>query len=392
MRILFYLPVLTETWLAIIVPLIEIAARDAEVHVIVPSIGEGTGVAPDRIDSLARSAGGTWHLIEDAGHAALRIGASASPQLLQLVVEIAADYTICRSADVALPRTFPGKICFLMEADYPPFVQSGLVRLSGPGIFDHGAMPPLTDQQTALLMPSMEPLRDTFVTQRLSSAEARSRFLAQNDLPHDRPIVAMPLEHDGSDNFYMLHSPSPVNTGFVEEIAAGLAERCVLALTIHPAQRRDPSVMARLSALADDRVRILSTANGVDLTYALARHCDGMIFRDSKSIAWAAMFEKPIFRRSRFRSGAWLNAYSSLTRFDAAIGTSSAHHPGLDDAVLWLAFHLSNDAFGTDDPGLCLADLIDRIDYPFNQTRWTRSLAHRAADLSAAMAITSIGG
>ncbi len=90
--------------------------------------------------------------------------------------------------------------------------------------------------------------------------------------------------------------------------------------------------MARLSKLADDRVRILLIRNDADLTAALARHCDGMIFRDSKSITWAAMFEKPLFRRSPFTTVAWLNAYSSLACFGTAIGTSSACRPGREDA------------------------------------------------------------
>ncbi len=389
---MFYLPVVTPWWFDnVILPLIRTTAAEAEVHVLIPPLWRNTGITPRQLEASADIEGVCWHVIDDPDHSALRTRPGDARALIDVVRKIGPDYTICRSADVTLPRTFPGKTCFLMEADYPPFVQSGLVRLSGFNIFDHGAMAPLTDQHKALLMPSLEPLRNAFSAQRESSAEARSDFLTETGLPCDRPIVAMPLEHDGSDNFYMLHSPSPVNGSFVEEVAAGLAERCVLALTVHPAQRDDPAIMARLSKLADDRVRILSTRNDVDLTPALARHCDGMIFRDSKSITWAAMFEKPLFRRSRFTTGAWLNAYSSLACFDTAIGTSSARRPGREDALLWLAFHLSNDAFRADDPEFCLADLIDRIDHPLNPTRWTRSLARRAADLSAAVAIISIG-
>lgn len=391
MKVLFYLPVITEAWLEkVAAPMIRALSGDADVHVIVPPPWNGTGVPGERLESLSRQVGGTWHLFDDPDHPTIRTAGWKVSALMRLVNGIAADYTICRSAEIETPRAFRGLAAFLMEGDYPPFAHGTLVRLTGPAIFSHGAMPSLTNAQQALLRQSTAGLREALRPNGPAEADARARFFAKTGLPENRPVVAVPLEHDGPDNFYMLHSPSPVNAAFVREIAAQLHQRCVLALTIHPAQRRDPRAMNLLMELEDERVRILQTPDGDDFTPTLVRHCDAAVFRDSKSIAWAALLRKPLCRISRFSTGDWLRSISTLKDLNAALG-SSTRCAALEDALLWIGFHLANCAFKPDDPHFNLADLVDRIERPFNPERWLPALDRRSADLcSAAASIASL--
>lgn len=377
---------------AIIRPLIETAARSADVHVVVPPRWAGTGLGEADLASLRTLAGTTWHFFDSPDHPSLRTTPSDPEAVLRIVRAIDPDYSFCRSADVVTPCRFPGKIGFLMEADFPPLPSRGRIRLSGAGIFDHGVMPCLDDGQRDWLAGQMRPLLEAVQSMRRGDAAGRPRFSARTGLPADRRIIALPLEHDGEDNFYMMHSPAPVNEPFVRELAARLGDDCVLALTVHPAQRQDPAAMARLESLACDKVRILALADGGDVTPALACHCDGMIVRDSKSFVWPALFGKPIFRLSRFASAPWLNAYSDFDALNAALRSGRPNLADLQEALVWIGFNLANNAFLAVDPGLALADLIGRVEQPFHPARWERGLEQSRADLLAAAAsLHSIG-
>lgn len=388
MRLLFYLPVITQAWLEnIVTPMIAAAARDAEVHVIVPPLWQGTGVNRETFDRAAAGSRAVWHWFDDPAHPRTRTSAATVPSLLHLVAAIGPDYTICRSADVEAPSVFPGSTAFLMEGDYPPFARGRLVRLTGPQhILDHGVMPELTPDQHQMLRHAVTGFQEALSSRKRHAVEARARFLDAHGLPGDRPIIGVPLEHAGADNFFMLHSPAPNNVTFVRTIAAGLDGRCVLALTVHPAQRCDPVAMAMLEPLLSDKIRILSEDPDGDPTPRLAHACDAMIFRDSKSIAWAALYGKPVHRLSRFATGDWLRPSATLTGLNLAVRDGTSASPDPYDAVTWLGYHLANSAFDPADPALDLADLLDRIDRPFNPKRWQRALDRRNVDLAEATA------
>ncbi|GAO38104.1 hypothetical protein SCH01S_03_00790 [Sphingomonas changbaiensis NBRC 104936] len=377
---------------AIIRPLIETAARSVDVHVVVPPRWAGTGVGEADLASLRALPGTTWHIFDSPDHPSLRTTPSDPGAVLRIVRAIDPDYSFCRSADVVTPCRFPGKVGFLMEADFPPLPSRGRIRLSGAGIFDHGVMPWLDEGQRDWLAGQTRPLLEAVRSMRRGDAAGRARLFDQTGLPADRRVIALPLEHDGEDNFYMMHSPAPVNEPFVRELAARLGDDCVLALTIHPAQRQDRAAMARLEGLACDRVRILAPADDGDATPALARHCDGMIVRDSKSFVWPALFGKPVFRLSRFASAPWLNVYSDFDALQTALRSGRPNVPDIEEALVWIGFHLANNAFLATDPDLALADLIDRVERPFHPARWDLGLEQSRADLLAAAAsLHSIG-
>ena len=393
MRVLFYLPVVTREWMsAIIRPLIEVAARTADVHILVPPRWAGTGLDPADLASHRAIGRTSWHVFDAPDHPSLRTTPSHPDALMRLVRAIDPDYTFCRSADRVTPCGFPGKTAFLMEGDFPPLAARRRIRISGPALFDLGVMPRLDDEQRAFLAGWMAPLAKSLLVMRAGDPGARARFLAANGLPDDRRIIALPLEHDGEDNFYMMHSPAPVNAPFVQTLGDRLGKDAVLALTVHPAQRQDQAAMDRLECLAGDKVRIVGAANGGDVTPALVRHCDGIVLRDSKAFVWPALFGKPIFRLSRFVSAPWLYAYSDFDQFQEALRACAARIPDLDEALVWIGFHLANNAFSAADPDLDLDELIGRIDGPFDPARWDRALRHAKPDLdAAATSIQTIG-
>lgn len=384
MRILFYLPVASRTWLTDTgLPLIERAARDADVHVIVPHFWMGTGVSAPDFEELAQKSGAIWHHYGVEDHHELRMNARSPQQLLRLVRAIAPDYVLCRSADIETPRAFPGKIFFLMEGDYPPMPPAGRIRLTGFSIFDHGMLPPLDKGSKETLHKAVSSIGLAVAGAARSDADARSEFLAAFDLPATRPIIGMPLEHDGPDNFFMHHAPTPENAAFVRQVLTQLSDEPVLALTLHPAQRNDPQAVKAVAELSGARVRILQTPDGSDLTPMLARHCDALLFRDSKSIIWAGLFGKPIFRQSRFATASWLNPHATLGSLEASLGNSPPETRS-EDALLWLGFHLANQAFDPADADLCLMERIECAERPSSPEIWARNLDREAAAIAAA--------
>jgi hypothetical protein len=378
MRILFYLPVVTEWWFDnVIVHLIRVAAREAEVHVAVPPLWRLTGISERQLESCLDLPEIRWHILGGQDHQSLRTCPSDPDGLVEFVRGINPDYTFCRSADVATPGRFPGKVRFVMEASFPPFTISNRIMLQPSGLYDHGIVPPLDEDQRAYLDGRIAPGWERLSALYPRDDAARAAYLAEAGLPADRKIIALPLDYEGEENFfYELHGVTPPNAELVADLVPRIGDDCILALTKHPIERELPfSHVVRVAEQAPDRVRIVETlGKSGNATLSLMQHCDGMIVRDSKSFGNSVFLGKPMLRLSRFASGAWMNAYSELPAFLDALRSGAPRVAAAADTRSWIGFHHANNAFVPDDPLLTLDDLIDRVERPVNPARWKASL------------------
>ena len=388
MRILFYLPVVTELWFDhVLAPLIRAAAKDAEVHVIVPPLWSMTGITARQLAGCADLTEVHWHILDGEDHPSYRMTPAAPDALVDFVGRIDPDYTFCRSADVTTPGRFPGQVRYLMEGGFPPLPPDGAPRwgyamVQGPNLFDHGFLPDLDERRNAWLDEQIAPVWNILQARYHHVGDRRS-YLAEAGLPTDRKIIAVPLEYDAPDNFFdKVHSVDASNDRFVATLANQIDDDFLLAVTIHPVQEKLRSaVVDRIAAMDRNKVRIVRApgdgAGGV--TRLLIQHCDGVVLRDSKSFVNAAFFAKPLLRLSRFASADWLRAYTDVPTFLEALRSGTARSADDADVRTWFAYHYANNAFPVGDPDMTLADLLDRANRPCNPARWQAHLdRHRA--------------
>jgi hypothetical protein len=371
----------------VVAPLVRLAARKAEVHVAVPLPWCGTGLSERQLGQCADLRDIRWHVLGGDDHVSLRSRPTAPDDLIAFVRDIAPDYTFCRSADVETPAAFPGKTRFLMEAAIPPFAPragapAGRVQLNGPDMFDRGFLPAL-DPESQERLGALAQSASTALHARHGGGD-RAAYLADAGLPSDRRIIALPLDCEGPVNFFTnLHRVSGSNARLIADLAARLDDDCILALTQHPLNVRAARDADRpvepiepVLAAAGDRVRLVQVAGPCgSATASLIRHADGMVACDSKAIGYAAFFGTPILRLSRFASADWMNAYSDLAEFQAALRDGSPRGPDTDAAMAWLTFHYANDVFAAHDPALTFGELIARVDTPVDPARWQAGLA-----------------
>lgn len=380
MRVLFYLPVITEWWFDnIMTHLIRAAARDAEVHVAVPPSWRLTGITERQLRDCIDLPDIRWHILGGEGHESLRTVPSNPDALIEFVRGIDPDYTFCRSADMATPYRFPGKVCFVMEASMPPFPEPTWIYLQsgGAGIYDHGLMPALDAEQRAYLQAQVAPGWDRLHHRYPDVDAARRAYLVQAGLPLDRKILALPIDYEGQENFfYPLHRVTPPNAEFVAELAARIGDDMVLALTKHPIEHQlTYDDVESVAAQMPDRVRLVATPDDSgNATLQLIRYSDGLIVRDSKAFAASAFFGKPTLRLTRFATGEWMNAYADVDAFLDAVRAGTARRAAAEDARAWFGFHHANNVFDAEDPELTLESLIDRIERPLDPSRWEAAL------------------
>ncbi len=398
MRILFYLPAVTRNWLDnLLAPLIRRMAHEAEVHVVVPLKWMDTGIDPVQLQQWIDLPDIRWHILDGADHPSFRTAPASPDDLIDFLGAIDADYTFCRSADITTPLRFPGKVRFLMEADYPPLLgdyrpHSDRIMMTGAGIFDHGRLPALAPEQRARLTAYAAPLWETFQKRYPAYPGGRAQYLEDADLPTDRPIIAVPLEAEGRTNFFedLYWGPSQ-NEAFIYRLIEECDPDTVLALTPHPVSAIQPpdiqcrisASMRRLAELAPDRLRVLTgPGNMRELTRWLVQYSDGVILRDSKVVASAAFYGKPILRLSQFATGDWINAYDDIGTFLDDVGAGRARTAALDDALAWYAFHHANNAFVPYEARHSLQQLLDYVDQPVNPDRWEASLQRHRHDFA----------
>lgn len=387
MRILFYLPVVTEYWFRnIILPMIQTAAQEAEVHIVAPpGPWQLTGITETMLQACVDMPGLQWHILDGEHHPSYRTRPTQQADFVEFVHQINPDYTFCRSADVETPAMFPGKVRFVMEATFMPLVPDHMpfhewvMIHDGPGLFDHGLMPQLSDTQRTRFREHVQPIWNRYVEREIDCPSVRNAYLAEAGLPRNRKIIAVPLEYDGPENFFnVLHGIGKPNDELVAELAEQIDDDSILAVTVHPIQQvRHPETSRRIAHMDPAKVRIVR-GPGLrnQLTSWLLHHCDGAIVQDSKSIMNAAFFEKPVLRLSKFTTADWVNAYDDIASFMTDIRAGTARTASRDDAMVWLGYHHANQALAASElPSKSLAALLDRVDRPINPERWEANLA-----------------
>lgn len=381
MKILFYLPMLSDWYFDdIVVHLMRVAARDAEVHVAAPPQWCMTGLNERQLMQCFDLPDINWHILDGPDHPSLRSVPSDPDALVDLARMIAADYTFCRSADVSTPMRFPGKIRFLREAVVPPFVPrsgapGGWLKLSGPGIYDQGMMPLLMEDEHQMLQAMIGSRWCGLQAGSSVSNAAKRAYIEAAGLPTDRRLLVFPLTYEGQiPNRHALES----NSSLIAKIGAQLDDDFVVALTQHPlninprrAMDRPDSPVEPVVAAYADKMRLVQLPGPLgNPTASLIRCCDGVIVGDTQSFGYAAAFGKPLMRFSRFAAGEWLQAYADLAEFQHDVRARAARRPSETDAMRWFAFHYGNEVFSAQRQGLNLQHLIDRIERPVDSARW----------------------
>jgi hypothetical protein len=371
MKVLFYLPVVTPWWFDnIIVHLIRSMAVEAEVHVIVTPLWRNTGIGPAQLGNCDDLRHVRWHVYDEDDHPHIRFSAAKAPALIELIHEIDADITLCRSADVKNPLEFPGVVRFIMEGAALPLLTAGDWVTIQPMIFDNGAMPKLDPAQRTRLDAMFAPAWAALdAHQTVRSDEWRSAL----GLPSNGKIIALPLEYEHPENFYVGYRRLKSNAELVADVAQRMPGDWTLALTNHPLNLIHCDNRALFAAIDrfGDRVRMLPD-QGLSgrATLALAANADGVIVENSKTFSAAAFFGTPIQRTSRFPTAGWMNNYEDLDRFFAAIASGTAKAAGRSDVRSWLGYHVANNIVDPDHPDHDAADLIARVQRPSDPARW----------------------
>jgi hypothetical protein len=384
MRIVFYLPVVTPWWFEnVIVPLLEKLAPSHEVHVVAPQAWKGTGIGPAQADLCAHLPLIRWHIITDETHPSMRTEPVQRDAIISFMNTLAPDYVLCRSADLETTKAFPGTVRHITEGRVAPFdyLPGRIVFTNAP--FDHGILPELGSELEARLDRLIEPLWESLASR--YAAAGNSDGSAKADLDNVCKILLLPLEYEHEENFFTIHSVAPrPNARLVEDLIERLDERFFLAVTNHPLNELhvDNGALEDVIAAHPSRARLFRSAPAADpdATTALMREADGVFLGDSKTFGLAGYFGTPVCRRSRFKTGDWLNAYDDIDSFASAIADGTVISPDTCKARTWFAFHLANSLISTDDPALTGDDLLERIEKPVDPSRWDRNFAHFAQD------------
>jgi hypothetical protein len=285
---------------------------------------------------------------------------------------------LCRSADYETAQASPGTVRLLMEGRHDPFPSPSHWSIFQDRPFDHGMMPDLSagarDRLASLIAPAWAILRDRHATR----AGEREAALGRCGVPADRPVLLVPLEYEGEDNFFDMHRiGARPNHDLVAELAERVGPGFTLVFTNHPRNDAQVDSASLLQAIdAQDNAVLAPPAIGtLPATLALAKHADGMILGDSKTFAQGAFFGKPMLRRTRFQSGAWLNTYSDFEPFLGDVAAGMAKAPSPEDAQLWFGLHVANELFDPKAPDLTARQILTHMERPVDPERWEPAIA-----------------
>jgi hypothetical protein len=372
MRLLFYLPAVTNWWFEhIIVPTMRRLHEtpSVELHVMIAPIWRGTGVDGDSLWAARDLDRVHWHIIDDADPDLFLDTGHAVPGLLDLVAQIDPALTLARSADFATPRRFPGVVRYIMEGDASPFVdrQRRLVIESTP--FFHGAMTTdatLAERCARLMQPSWDLVQAGAMTDR------RDELRAQLVLPLDRRVVALPLLYEHTENLFLRHAAFPTGIAAIEAVISALPEDTVLAVTDHPLNLRfvDRSALNACIARHADRIVLCRQPNATEM---LAASADAMIVDLSKSWSVAAYYGTPIVHVGTLPLADWLRPLRGLNTLRAALSADALTTSDPASARRWFGWHFAARSFY---PGtLDLDQLLRKVDEQISDAEIAENLA-----------------
>ena len=381
MKILFYLPVITPRWFErIIVPLIEKLAGEHDVHVLAPVAWRGTGVGERELAQCAHLPKICWHVVNDQNHPSLRTDPVERDGVIAFVEWLEPDYVLCRSADFETVKAFPGIVRQITEgaADPLPLPRYCVHLTDCP--FDHAVLPDLDGNQLDALNQLIEPFWSKLEASTHIDETQRSYLREWSGLPNDRPTLFLPLEYEHEENFFTKHRVGETpNAELLAQLAEQYGDRVFFAVTNHPLNELhvDNSALNTTIAAHKDCMRLLSgtTPLGGSTSHCLAREADGMLLGDSKMYALAAFLGTPVIRRSRFKTGRWMNAYDEIEAFLEAVEHGSCAAPDQAAARTWFAYHTANNLIDPTSPDLTETELLERVDQPLNPGRWQRNFS-----------------
>lgn len=370
-RILFYLPNVTLWWFDnVVAPLARILARECEVHIMVPPRWRSTGIEPAQLLQFADGPDVTWHILDGDDHPSLRTAGSRNAELRDLVTAIDADCTLCRCADPEAVHAFPGMVRYIMEGAAAPIVNGGNPIIFTTRLFEHGALPPLTETQAAWLDANFAGIWAEFEDELRAPLPS---WRAAAAVAPDRKVLAVPLEYQLEDSFMGPHHHFPDNIALIDALAASFGEEVFLAFTNHPLNDLygdNAALEARIAALGGRGAMIRSGVAGINATDLVARDCDGAFVDLSKSYLVYAYFGVPIVRPNVLATAPWLNAARDLGGFAEALEAGAATPPDPIATRRWFAHHIANSALDLANRKLTPEQVLDHVRRPFNPDRW----------------------
>ena len=310
MKILFYLPVATPWWFTErFAPLIRTLHGAAELHVMVAPLWRNTGIEGDHLAPFSDLEGIGWHIIDAGDPETFRTDGAAIPGLLDLVQDIAPDLTIARSADFRTPGLFPGTVRYLMEGIAPPYDLPTYPLVLEEKPFCMGMMPHGAEATVDLCLSSLADIWNRADAYR-SPALARS-WRDRLGLPAERPILAVPLQYEHEENFFLGSSAFPDAVSLARHLFETVDSTVFLAFTDHPLNLRfaDRTEINALIADNSDRAAMCSCDVAVGgATALLAAYADAFLIDQSKSWSLAAYCGTPMVHIGNATLAPWLNA------------------------------------------------------------------------------------
>jgi hypothetical protein len=239
-------------------------------------------------------------------------------------------------------------------------------------------MPDLAPAERDRLSALIEPIWTTLRARHAARAGERDAVLRRCGIPSDRPVLLVPLEDEGEDNFFVMHRIGAMpNHCMVRELADRVGPDFTLAFTNHPRNdaQVDSAPLIRAIDALDNAVLAPPAIGTLPATLVLTKHVDGMILGDSKTFAQGAFFGRPMLRRTRFESGSWLNAYSDFELFLGDVAAGTATGPSPEDAQLWFGLHVANDLFDPKASDLTAGQMLAHMERPVDPQRWEPAIA-----------------
>lgn len=337
LRILFYLPVVTPWWFSqIITPMLRTLHDEAELHIMIAPIWRNTGLEPDHLLPLANLDRIHWHIMDHEDPAPFRLNGAAVPGLLDLVNTINPDLTLARSADEATPALFPGAVRYIMEGAAPPFDTDKRWVILEERLFSFGAMPrraaAIGQECARILGPAWAH------AEQLLGIEPPLGWRNQWGLPHDRPILGVPLQYEHEEDFFVAGSAAPRARDLLAMLLETLDEQVFLAITDHPLNRvfLDRSDVHQLIAAHPHRAR-LCTSNALPqgATGVFAAHADALLIDQSKSWSLAAFAGTPALRIGTRPIADWIGFSEDLASFPRKL-----KRPDRVTMRRWFGWHL----------------------------------------------------
>lgn len=377
-RILFYLPTVTPWWFDnIVAHLIRACAVKFEVHVIVPPLWRNTGIGPEQLRPFASFPSISWHIDDSDNHPSLRTSPADPDAVVELVRSIGPSHVFCRSADIATPARFPGKVRHLTEAGAPPLSTSATWITLQPDFWHHGALCDLTEPDRR----AIETLFHTTWKQMCSRAGANISLRSpRSETSHNmnpagaRKIVALPLEYEHEEAFTAYHNRFERNLDLIRVLVEQIDGEFLLAITDHPLNHKhidNSRLYAEIDALGDRAYLVPNPNAGNCPTDLLIECCDGLVVQNTKAIYSGAFFGKPTLRMSNRPSARWLKVYDDIASFLCAV-RSGETGAAEESARLWFGYHLLHEII---DPITISGDeIVDRVDRPFSHNRLSAGL------------------